>query len=242
MKRFNIAIVICFVLIIVAVIFLFKKPLTSDNVIPEAVNKSESTAKTASPPTKAYVTQNNATFTQANGANVSEEKKSLAAMVGTLAAFGSSARSIDELIDYLKSAKQDPVIIEDKNEYTGSMFVVRTNSPFPGTRYFHAQYFLDESGKKFVQHMSFEFKPGPRAMQDALDTIQQSFKNLGKPAEQKADFALWNLGDGYVIWVKKQSAEDLENNTMNPSTDADIGTIRIAIEQNPHDDIDGHGH
>lgn len=239
MKRFNIAIMICVALILTAVLFIFiKSPTTSfNNSAPTTQTGNNKNTMAGASPSATFVAQNKEAFSQNTNGN-SEEKKSLQNMVGTLAAFASSERSIDELMEYLKASKQDPVMIEDKNDFTGSMFVIRTNSPSPGTRYFHAQYFQDETGKKFVQHMSFEFKPGPQAMQDAVAAVQQSFQNLGKPINQKADFAMWELGHGYVIWIKKQSAEDLENNIMNPSTDADIGTIRVAVEQNPHDDID----
>ncbi len=246
MKRFNIAITICAFLIVIAAVFLFRKTSTITTSGSPSNDNSTTAGNAGSQVNKnVFSTQNKEAFSQqttGTSSGLSEEKQSLQNMTGTLAAFATSERTIDELMEYLKASKQEPVMAEDKNDYTGSMFVVRTNNPFPGTRYFHAQYFQDETGKKFVQHMSFEYKPGPQAMQDAVAAVQQSFKGLGKPQSQKGDFAMWELDHGYVVWIKKQSAEDLENNLINPSTDADIGTIRVAVEQNPHDDIDEHGH
>lgn len=169
----------------------------------------------------------------------STERQSLDTMTKTLAAFARPGRSVQDLVSFLQRAQTEPRLIENRNEVTGGMMIVRTGHLFPGTRYFHAQFFESEKKGYFPQHMSFEFKPGPSSMPQAVESVRQSFQIQGKPTIANADFMQWNLGQGYVVWIKKMGVEDLSNNPFNAYTQADIGSIRVAVELNPHE---GHEH
>lgn len=160
---------------------------------------------------------------------------SLNNMAATLFEFARPGARLDSLLEFLKSSHQDPFVVNDSNADTGTMTIVRTNSPLPGTRYFHAQYFEDENGEKFVQHMSFEFKPGPDSLREAMASVEKTFGSLGKPSEQQKDFVQWELQDGYVLWIKRLNAQDLADNPFNAYSASDVGSIRIAIEQSPHE-------
>lgn len=159
----------------------------------------------------------------------------LQSMVNLLAEFSRPDRSLDDLLAFLQGTKQDPLMAEDRNPYSGDMTMVRTKSPLQNTRYFHAQFFTDDQGRKFAQHISFEYKPGPHAMDNAIKAVQRAFPSLGEPSYENGEFRQWDVGNGYVVWVKRLGATDLEDNPFQTYGKEDLGTIRVALEQNPHD-------
>lgn len=157
-------------------------------------------------------------------------------MTSLLAETVSTEKNLDTLVSDLKKQNQEPYLVHDKNPYTGEMTIVRTKSPLPGTRYFHAQYFTDENGKSFAQHVSFELRGSPEAMANAMKIVEESFPGLGKPSEETRDFVQWELPNGYVVWIKRLDQQDLTNNPFNAYTPADVGSIRIAVELTPEGD------
>jgi hypothetical protein len=158
---------------------------------------------------------------------------SLKKMTTVLFQYTSAEERLEDLVDDLKSSGQDPFLVRDKNKHTGEMIIVRTKSPLPGTRYFHAQYFTDEAQHTFAQHMSFEFRPSPEAMNQAIQTVQEAFPNLDPPTDESRDFIQWDLDHGYVVWIKRLGPADIQGNPFNSYSEDDIGSIRIAIELAP---------
>lgn len=154
-------------------------------------------------------------------------------------------KNLEQIVQHLKISGQAPVVTRESNKATGEMTIVRTENPLPGTRYFHAQYFTDENNQRFVQHMSFEFKPGPHAMNDAVRAAIQSF-SLGAPTERTDDFVKWDLEDNYILWIKRKSARDLQNDPFKAyDIKKDNGTVQMALEQEIHGsegDEHHHGH
>lgn len=144
--------------------------------------------------------------------------------------------SLTNLLEQLQKSGQQPLLVRDANPDSGEMFIVRTKSPLPGTRYFHAQYFTGEDGQRFVQHMSFEFKPGPDAMEAAIATVEKSFTNLTRPLTKRSDYVKWGMNDKYIVWVKKMTAAELKDDPFNSYSLNDEGTIRVAVELEIHGD------
>jgi hypothetical protein len=161
---------------------------------------------------------------------------SLGKMSGIVAEFTGEHKSMEQLVSALKAQKQEPFIVKDKNPYTGEMIIIRTKNPPTGTRYFHAQYFTDESNERFVQHMSFELRPSATAMDDAIKAVHAAFPNLGTPETQTNDFIQWNLGTGQVLWLKRLGQDDVADNPFNAYSESDIGSIRVAVEL----ELEGH--
>lgn len=151
-------------------------------------------------------------------------------MTHVLAVYASADKSLEALVENLRQDRQEPYMVRDANEYTGEMMIVRTKSPIPGTRYFHAQYFTDENKTRFPQHMSFEFRPHAEAMNQAIAAVRESFPGLGNPEQQSNDFIQWDLGNGHVLWVKRLGPDDIEENPFNAYTPDDLGSIRVAVE------------
>lgn len=166
------------------------------------------------------------------------ELRSLNELTETVAATTQPNAAFSSLVERLQRGGQNPHVIRDANPDSGEMLIVRTESPLAGTRYFHAQYFTNESGERFAQHISFEFKPGPDAMAEAVAAVERNFSDLSVRTHERSDYVRWKLGDDRVVWVKKLNEEDLNNDPFNAYTKEDVGAVRVAIEQDPH--ADGH--
>lgn len=162
------------------------------------------------------------------------ESDSLDSMGHTLGQVGQVSFTLKSLLEELQKSGQQPLVVHDNNPDSGEMIIVRTKSPLPGTRYFHAQYFTDEGGDRFVQHMSFEFKPGPDAMAAAVATVERNFPNLSRPVVQREDYVKWTLDNNYIVWVKKMASRDLQDDPFNSYAASDDGTIRVAVELEIH--------
>ncbi len=171
-----------------------------------------------------------------------DELASLAKMTLTLFNFTQADSRLGDLLQFLEGAGQKPLVVNNSNADTGEMAIVRTGSPLPGTRYFHAQYFSDAGDKGFVQHMSFELKSAPGAMNSAEVAVQNNFPNLPNPSRRTADYIQWDLPNGQILWIKKLAATDLKDNPFNAYTAGDVGTIRVAVELEIHDDQASHNH
>lgn len=169
-----------------------------------------------------------------------EEKKSLETMVETLLEFGLKDRHITELVKTLKFAGQKPFVTRNSNPDTGALYFVRTQSPSPGTRYFHAQYMSDEDGKLFAQHISFEFRPGKDSFNLAEQTLKQLYPGLGKPKKDEGTLIKsWSLEDGMHAYIQTITKEEIASgHPYNAYVPEDVGTVRIGIEV----DIHGHSH
>ncbi len=161
------------------------------------------------------------------------DQENMQKLASVLFEFSRPQRTFNQLIQYLRTNGQEPFVARDANESTGEMMIVRTKSPFSGTRYFHAQYFSDNGQERFLQHMSFEVPKGPQAMAQALQAVKTAFPGLGQAKVQSPDLLTWDAGDGYTVWIKRLKAEELRDNPFNAYTKDDVGTLRIAIEATP---------
>lgn len=162
------------------------------------------------------------------------EEKALAGFAEVLKEFKESPVDYEPLVEQLREWQLVPKIAKDANPYTGEMAIIRTNKTLPGTRYFHAQYFSDENGENHLQHMSFEYRPGPNAFNKAIESVSAKFGLPATPQYQKNDFASWNLDNGYIVWIKKMGPNDLEGDPFNAYAKDDVGTIRVAVELEIH--------
>ena len=168
-------------------------------------------------------------------ASIPTEQKAALESLSTILAQADHS-SLTQLLEQLQKSGQQPLLARDANPDSGEMFIVRTKSPLPGTRYFHAQYFTGEDGQRFVQHMSFEFKPGPDAMEAAIATVEKTFTNLTRPKVKRPDYVKWGMDDKYIVWVKKMTAAELKDDPFNSYSLDDEGTIRVAVELEIHGD------
>jgi hypothetical protein len=163
-----------------------------------------------------------------------DDGKSLEKFSNVISDLSSERIDIEELKDYLTDLGLNIDVATDSNPQTGEMAIVRTRNTLPGTRYFHAQVFKDENGDSFIQHVSFEYRPGKDAFEQAVAVTRKQFGLNRAPDVSRDDFASWNTKSGHVIWVKKMSKDDLQNDPFNAYTDSDVGTIKVAKELEIH--------
>lgn len=185
-------------------------------------------------------------FTFKVNEKLSQEQKEVEALnryARALYIFSSNDQRPEALVKKLTEAGLKPLVVQDFNEVTGKMVVIRTDETLPGTRYFHAQYFEDENKQPFLQHMSFEFRPSEKSFDESVAAIQKQFpsQQLGQAHRCTDDFTAWEWGQ-MTVWCHKMSKEDIENtDPTRAHGPEDVGTIRCAAEQNPHpqDDLCG---
>lgn len=140
-----------------------------------------------------------------------------------------------QLVRDLYRAGLEPVSSAHTNEETGTLTIVRTEGTLPGTRYFHAQFMTDENGKPYLQHMSFEFRPGPDSMEKAILAVQDTFNLRGAPSTETPDFREWHK-DGRTLWIKRVTdLDELKSDHFNARGPEDRGVIVVGFEDNPHD-------
>src|SRR5262249_17998282 len=151
--------------------------------------------------------------------------QSLENMTNTLSQFSKPNQKIEDLLDYLSTQHMQPYLARTSNPYTGELTIARTQNPMPGTRYFYAQY-AGSGQDRILEHMSFEFAPGPSAMNDAMAAVKQSFQT-SVPIHESEDFKEWDAGNGYVVWIKKQKADDLRDHPFNAYDKDDVGTVLV---------------
>ncbi len=137
----------------------------------------------------------------------------------------------------LQNMNTQPTYFQDSNPSTGTLYILRTETPLKGTRYFHAQYFSDENTKPFLQHMSFEIPPGKDSLRQAAAAIKKSFPGLREPELQKDGFVMWKWKGGYNVWALRLTKDHLKDDPYNAYSASDEGTIRVAMELDiPHED------
>ena len=153
----------------------------------------------------------------------------------------------DQLIEYFKSENLAPEMSVESNEYTGTMKMIRTGKSLPGTRYYHAQYMGDDPDNTFLQHISFEYKPGENSMQRAIESAESSYDLSNKKIHRDGDFITYDIGEEgtHELSIEKASFETLKDDPFNAYTESDDGTVITRIEMKVHDsnsEDDGHIH
>ncbi|HAG92183.1 MAG TPA: hypothetical protein DCL41_09935 [Bdellovibrionales bacterium] len=162
-------------------------------------------------------------------------KDSLSQMLQALILFGRPDAHLNDLIQYLIQTKQKPVIYSDHSAGEDAKILnIRTKRPLLGTRYFSAHYETDH-GKLFVASISFETQESFVHTRQRIETLL-SQENLPSQAVSLNEnhTRLWELNNGYQIFLKKLTWEDLVNHPTNAYTKKDVGTVFISIEKKIH--------
>ncbi len=142
--------------------------------------------------------------------------------------------SLQVALEQLQKLRLQPSLYQDSNPETGTLSVVRTEKPFPGTRYFHAQYFSSDKQKPFLQHMSFEIPPNKDSLRVAAQAIKDTFGSLPPAHMQTPNMIAWTWKGKYTVWAMKMNKDSLVSDSFNAYTASDEGTVRIAIELDVH--------
>ncbi len=147
-----------------------------------------------------------------------------------------------ELITFFEEENLAPEMSVNSNEYTGTMMMIRTEKSMPGARYFHAQYMGDDPEHTFLQHFSYQFKPGPKSLERAIMSAEGTFPLANKKIHRDGDFITYDIGDDgkYELSIEKANWESLKDDPYNAHTKEDVGTIITRIELKIHDEDEDH--
>jgi hypothetical protein len=214
--------------------------------LPRAQSKSTATSGRATETAGIPKPQTKPVSDSSSSPTVPQKKQlhqSMIKMNSLLKKYTLTNHSLKEIIDRLDALKMAPVLYKDSNPYSGSMFILRTESPLPGTRYFHAQYFSDNKTEPYLQHMSFDIPPEKNGFQRSINAVKSTFGNLNKPTIVKKDFIMWPWKKGYNLWIQRLNKDNLSGDPFNAYDEKDVGTIKIAVEMDTvHGNGSLHGH
>ena len=145
---------------------------------------------------------------------------------------------LSKLLSELEAMGLNPSRVEDKNDYTGNMTIIRTNENLPGTRYFHGQFFSNENGGHDLQHLSFDFEGGISDMSQIGNVLSQSMGISSTPEVSRDGYRKFRVNESYILWAKlltKDDYNDMKSDPYKAYSQSDIGkVIRVAIEQEIH--------
>jgi hypothetical protein len=219
-------------------------PLSEQTPAPESVSTSTPTLAAAPTPAEKVtpVTAEKITlpdYLQEYSDLPAEHRASLHTHSTKLSQFSVRGGHSSHLTRELEQLGLAPKLKIDENPYTGRLTIVRTGQVLPGTRNLHVQYFSDDDGSEYVQHYSFEFRPGKSSLKAAEASILHAFSERELELTQSTEsFRSWRTDDGYIVWMKQldeNDLEDLAHDPFNLYTSSDIGVIRVAIELDIHD-------
>lgn len=204
------------------------------------------TKKTQQPTSSPAKTHSNSSREVDLNSTPHTESEALASLSRALYVYSSpkEKKTKEDLIENLEIWSLAPTLAEDSNPYTGTMSIVRTQKTLPGSRYIHAQYFSSEDGSQVLQHFSFEVRPGEGQFERVVAQVRENFSITSIPVAKRSGYVAWSH-KGQSIWVKEMSASDIKNEEHNPFnaySKKDIGTIRVAVEIDPHDGDGDHSH
>lgn len=109
------------------------------------------------------------------------------------------------------------------------------------TRHLAAQFRMGTKGE-FLHSMSFEFRPGPEAMQEAEAVAREIFGIKIEPDDKDGDhYRIWKLDGGYEILINKITEKyfSIEMPDRVYTID-DLGVIQITVQRNAEREHDDH--
>jgi hypothetical protein len=167
---------------------------------------------------------------------MNEEEGSLLEMGRQMAANYLVPDSYKDVIKFYEEKGLKPIVSKDTNPYTGTMIIVRTEKSLPGTRYPHLQSFTNERGEADTQHYSIEYRPGPKAFERTNEMVKALYNVENGVKSANGDFIKYKLGPDQNIWIKKLGPNDIKGSPFNAREESDVGTIRMVIEEEIHND------
>ncbi|NCN39971.1 hypothetical protein GW916_01850 [bacterium] len=168
---------------------------------------------------------------------LSEDEASVVQLAQIFKSYAGTQRNEKDFITDLLSLGLKPVVARDRQEVIEDLTIIRPENTLPGVRYIHGQFDGDETQE--LQHISFEIKKGPNALEQGKKLVSESM-GLGEPVKNVDPKMVLYKMDGYVVWLKELSWEDMMGDPFNAYSKEDVGNVRIAIERDIHDHSD-HG-
>ncbi|MAF77993.1 MAG: hypothetical protein CME63_11430 [Halobacteriovoraceae bacterium] len=146
-----------------------------------------------------------------------------------------------EFISFLEENELAPEQSVSSNEYTGTMIMIRSGKGLPGTRYYHAQYMGDNPDSTFLQHLSYQYRPGPDSLPRSIQAAEATYNVQNKKVYRDGNFITYDIGEEgtHQLSIEKAKYENLKDDPYNAYTPEDDGVVITRIELKIHDDNEG---
>lgn len=162
-----------------------------------------------------------------------EETQSLKSIFTQISKINLEESTLKELSKSFDKIDLETEFTVDRNELTGNFFFLKSKNQIPGTRYLHGQ-LVGEGSKKFIQHLSFEYKGQGKSFNESISIAQSLIGNDQKPSVISENYIQWKISETHILWVKRLTEQELLDDPIYPHSKEDLGTIKIAIEQEIH--------
>ena len=207
-------------------------PVQNEGPVSDSVQKSNLISQKEKPPHNlAEISENNLR----QGPLTANEIQSVRNLTKTISQSIAQKMNSNQFLKAVKDLKLHPLFIDEGTNAVGSLVTIRTQDALEGTRYLHAQFTGEKNNADFLQHVSFQIRPGSDSFQKAVDILNEILPRNKVTKETGADYVLFNTADGYVAWAKIATRQDLKSNKYNASSKKDVGTVIVTIEQEIHD-------
>jgi len=218
-------------------------PVSPTNHADTAKIKQTSNSTIAKPTTQTSVKTEDDAPLYPQGPLSVQEVESVNNMVKTISQAIAKRSNSNQFMKAVQALHLKPKFIDEGSNAVGSMVTVRTHDALDGTRYLHAQFTGEKNNADYLQHVSFQIRPGSNSFQTAVEILNQFLPKNKVIKESASDYVRYNTDDGYVAWAKIATRDDLKSNKYNASSKEDVGSVIVTIEQEIHDmDEDGHSH
>lgn len=168
-----------------------------------------------------------------------EQEEALLEMNRYMAAAFMVPDSHEKLLEMYREKGLSPDLSQSSNPHTGKMITIRTQNSLPGVRYPHSQLFSNDRNEMEMQHTSVEYRPGPQAFERVNEMVKELYQVKDGVSSQDGRFIKYKLGKDQILWVQKMAPKDLKDSPFNAYEETDVGTIRMAIEQEIHFEEEG---
>lgn len=139
--------------------------------------------------------------------------------------------SVQGVVNNIKALGLTPQKTIDENPYTGRLTIIRTANALQGTRYLHVQMPGINPKDEFVQHMSFQIRPGKDSFDKAVAMMQKSLPKGSKIQEQSSEFVKWSIEGGKEARVEILNTMDqLHSSKYDAVSKDDLGTVKVTVE------------
>jgi hypothetical protein len=157
------------------------------------------------------------------------EIQSLNTMVDLMKQFDRGDVGSSALYEKLKAEGHQPEISATSNPETGSIVTLTTGNPLYGTRYFKAMFFRG-ADSEVMNFMTFEFRPGPNAMEEAEAIVKKAF-GVTEVASREDDLVVYNIDDNYEVTINKIDQKQLEAEPRyRRYTNEDLGVVEVTLQ------------
>lgn len=157
------------------------------------------------------------------------ERESLSKVITMMREFIVTGANSSMMYSQLKESGQNPDISAMSNPDTGSLITITTREPLFGTRYFRSV-FESNGRNELMDFITFEFRPGERALEEAEETVRAIF-NVGEPRSREGDVVVYNIDDSYEIMINRIVEDHLLGEpTRRRYTREDLGVIEVTVQ------------